>query len=136
MAVSLGVSDPGIIRHDCFCFSYPAPVRYRPNPCLIASEFSRTALLARLMKIGMATINSNSITRRVRLRRSLGRLMCWTLVGSGPSWLSIGFNFARLDRRRPGPLCGRASDERQGATDGMWGWLEPTVISGDNCHGT
>ena len=43
MAVSLGVSDPGIIRHDCFCFSYPAPARYRPKLCLIASEFSRTA---------------------------------------------------------------------------------------------
>jgi hypothetical protein len=67
---------------------------YRPKLCLIASAFSWTALLARLMKIGIATINSKPITMRVRLMRSLGRL---PLEWPGLSSLSI-----RLPIAHPG----------------------------------
>lgn len=50
---------------------------YRPDSCRIASAFSRTALLARPMKIGIAAINSKPITKRVRLTSRVGRLMSW-----------------------------------------------------------
>jgi hypothetical protein len=47
-----------VVRH----FGHGA-CSYRPKPCLIASAFSCTALLARPMKIGIATIKP--ITTRV-----------------------------------------------------------------------
>ena len=52
-----------------------SPRSYRPKPRWIASAFSRTTLLARPTKIGIATINSKPITKRVRLTMRLGRLM-------------------------------------------------------------
>jgi hypothetical protein len=62
---------------------------YRPKTCRMASAFSRTAVLARNMKIGMATINSNIITRRTRLRKRLGRLIGRRFARSSFSLISI-----------------------------------------------
>ena len=91
---------------------------YRPKTCRMASAFSRTAVLARNMKIGMATINSNIITRRTRLRKRLGRLI-GTKAFARSSFL---FDFHRLQLIRPpatdwatvgdlGPQPGSASPE-------------------------
>src|ERR1700730_9505549 len=83
-----------IMRHVAECSAH---VVYRPKPCWIASAFSWTALLARPMKIEIATINSKPITMRVRLRRRLGRLMYVTLEWSGFSSPSIRLPIAHQE---------------------------------------
>jgi len=75
-----------------------SPHSYRPKTCLIASAFSWTALLARLMKIGIATINSKPITIRGRLMRPLRRL---PLEWPGLCLLSIRLPIAHPEHESP-----------------------------------
>src|SRR5450755_4733188 len=80
-----------------------APPSYRPKPCWISAAFSRTALFARPMKIGIATINSKPITKRVRLTRRLGRLIKWTFERSWFFSFSIASTRVSLE---PSPRVG------------------------------
>jgi hypothetical protein len=87
-----------------------APPSYRPTPSWITAAFSRTALFARPMKIGIATINSKPITKRARLTRRLGRLMKWTFERSWFFSFSIASTRVSLE---PSPRVGFAlNDDR------------------------